>query len=161
MTLAREETFGPIAPLFRFKTEKEGIETANATGFDLAYYFCARDICQVFRVGGRHECGIIGNISTAEVPFGGVKESGLGRERSHRAIEGISEVVAYTALFMQATLWARPHIRLGEFSRGSLSVADARELPGDVYRSALIGADCSGGIRDSSFLESSADLDPA
>ncbi|MFM8768735.1 MAG: NAD-dependent succinate-semialdehyde dehydrogenase, partial [Rubrivivax sp.] len=84
MLCAREETFGPVAPVFRFKTEAEAIALANATEFGLASYFYSRDIGRIFRVGEALEYGLVGIntglISTAEVPFGGVKQSGLGRE---------------------------------------------------------------------------------
>jgi succinate-semialdehyde dehydrogenase/glutarate-semialdehyde dehydrogenase len=96
MAIAREETFGPVAPLFRFKTEDEAIEMANATEFGLACYFYARDIGRVWRVAEGLEYGIVGInegiISTAEAPFGGVKESGLGREGSHHGIEEYLEM---------------------------------------------------------------------
>ena len=84
MLCAREETFGPVAPVFRFKTEAEAIALANDTEFGLAAYFYSRDIGRIFRVGEALESGMVGIntglISTAEVPFGGVKQSGLGRE---------------------------------------------------------------------------------
>jgi succinate-semialdehyde dehydrogenase/glutarate-semialdehyde dehydrogenase len=90
MLCAREETFGPVAPVFRFKTEEEAIRLANATEFGLASYFYSRDIGRIFRVGEALEYGMVGVntglISTAEVPFGGVKQSGLGREGSHHGI---------------------------------------------------------------------------
>jgi succinate-semialdehyde dehydrogenase/glutarate-semialdehyde dehydrogenase len=96
MAVAREETFGPVAPLFRFKTEEEAIEMANATEFGLACYFYARDIGRVWRVAEGLEYGMVGInegiISTAEAPFGGVKESGLGREGSHHGIEEYLEM---------------------------------------------------------------------
>ncbi len=89
MLCAREETFGPVAPVFRFETEAEAIALANATEFGLASYFYSRDIGRVFRVGEALEYGMVGVntglISTAEVPFGGVKQSGLGREGALRA----------------------------------------------------------------------------
>ena len=92
----REETFGPVAPLFRFKTEEEAIQLANDTPFGLAAYFYARDIGRIFRVAEGIECGIIGInegiISTEVAPFGGMKESGLGREGSHHAIDEYLEV---------------------------------------------------------------------
>ena len=97
----REETFGPVAPLFRFKTEEEAIALANDTEFGLASYFYARDVGRIFRVAEALEYGIIGInegiISTAEVPFGGFKQSGLGREGSHMGIEEYLEV-KYLAL---------------------------------------------------------------
>jgi succinate-semialdehyde dehydrogenase/glutarate-semialdehyde dehydrogenase len=96
MAVAREETFGPVAPLFRFKTEEEAIAMANATEFGLACYFYARDIGRVWRVAEGLEYGMVGInegiISTAEAPFGGVKESGLGREGSHHGVEEYLEM---------------------------------------------------------------------
>ncbi len=95
MLCAREETFGPVAPVFRFKTEAEAIEMANATEFGLASYFYSRDIGRIFRVGEALEYGMVGVntglISTSEVPFGGVKQSGLGREGSHHGIDDYLE----------------------------------------------------------------------
>ncbi|ALV06175.1 NAD-dependent succinate-semialdehyde dehydrogenase [Roseateles depolymerans] len=91
MLCAREETFGPVAPVFRFQTEAEAIQMANATEFGLASYFYSRDIGRIFRVGEALESGMVGVntglISTAEVPFGGVKQSGLGREGGHQGID--------------------------------------------------------------------------
>jgi succinate-semialdehyde dehydrogenase/glutarate-semialdehyde dehydrogenase len=96
MAIAREETFGPVAPLFRFKTEDEAVEMANATEFGLACYFYARDIGRVWRVAEGLEYGMVGInegiISTAEAPFGGVKQSGLGREGSHHGVEEYLEI---------------------------------------------------------------------
>ncbi len=96
MAMAREETFGPVAPLFKFKTEAEVIAAANNTEFGLACYFYSRDIGRVWRVGEALEYGMVGInegiISTAEAPFGGVKESGLGREGSHHGMEEYVEV---------------------------------------------------------------------
>ena len=96
MAVAREETFGPVAPLFRFKTEKEAIDMANATEFGLACYFYARDLGRVWRVAEALEYGMVGInegiISTAEAPFGGVKESGLGREGSRHGLEEYLEM---------------------------------------------------------------------
>jgi succinate-semialdehyde dehydrogenase/glutarate-semialdehyde dehydrogenase len=101
MVCAREETFGPVAPVFRFKTEAEAIALANATEFGLASYFYSRDIGRIFRVAEALEYGMVGIntglISTAEVPFGGVKQSGLGREGSRHGIEDYVEV-KYLAL---------------------------------------------------------------
>jgi len=86
MLIAHEETFGPVAPLFRFQTEEEVIAMANATEFGLASYFYSRDIGRVWRVAEAIETGIVGVntglISTEMAPFGGVKQSGLGREGS-------------------------------------------------------------------------------
>ncbi len=96
MLCAREETFGPVAPVFRFKTEAEAIALANDTEFGLASYFYSRDIGRIFRVGEALEYGMVGVntglISTAEVPFGGVKQSGLGREGSHHGIDDYLEI---------------------------------------------------------------------
>jgi len=96
-----EETFGPVAPLFRFKTEEEAIALANDTPFGLAAYFYARDVGRIFRVAEGIESGMIGInegiISTEVAPFGGVKESGLGREGSLYGIDEYLEV-KYLAL---------------------------------------------------------------
>jgi len=92
----RDETFGPVAPLFRFKTEEEAIRLANDTEFGLASYFYSRDIGRIFRVAEGLEYGIVGIneglISTEIAPFGGVKESGLGREGSKYGIEDYLEI---------------------------------------------------------------------
>lgn len=97
----REETFGPVAPLFRFKTEEEAVKLANDTEFGLAAYFYARDVGRIFRVAEALEYGIVGIneglISTEVAPFGGMKESGLGREGSKYGIEEYLEV-KYLAL---------------------------------------------------------------
>jgi succinate-semialdehyde dehydrogenase/glutarate-semialdehyde dehydrogenase len=96
MKVTKEETFGPVAPLFRFKTDDDAIRLANDTEFGLAAYFYARDLARVWRVAEGLESGIVGIntglISTAEAPFGGVKESGLGREGSKYGIEDYLEV---------------------------------------------------------------------
>jgi succinate-semialdehyde dehydrogenase/glutarate-semialdehyde dehydrogenase len=96
MLCAREETFGPVAPVFRFKTEAEAIERANATEFGLASYFYSRDVGRIFRVAEALEYGMVGIntglISTAEVPFGGVKQSGLGREGARQGIDEYVEL---------------------------------------------------------------------
>ncbi|MCO5976160.1 NAD-dependent succinate-semialdehyde dehydrogenase [Ideonella oryzae] len=96
MLCAKEETFGPVAPIFRFKDEAEVVELANATEFGLASYFYSRDIGRIFRVGEALEYGMVGIntglISTAEVPFGGIKQSGLGREGAHQGMEDYVEV---------------------------------------------------------------------
>ena len=92
----REETFGPVAPLFRFRTEEEAIAMANDTEFGLAAYFYARDVGRVFRVAEALEYGMVGIneglISTEVAPFGGVKSSGLGREGSKYGIEDYLEI---------------------------------------------------------------------
>ncbi len=92
----KEETFGPVAPLFRFTTEEEAIRLANDTEFGLASYFYARDVGRIFRVAEALEYGMIGInegiISTEVAPFGGMKSSGLGREGSHQGIDEYLEV---------------------------------------------------------------------
>ena len=97
----REETFGPVAPLFKFKTDEEGVALANDSEFGLAAYFYARDIGRIFRVAEAIEAGIIGInegiISTEVAPFGGVKQSGLGREGSKYGIDDYLEI-KYLAL---------------------------------------------------------------
>lgn len=94
--VAKEETFGPLAPLFRFKDEQDVIAQANDTEFGLAAYFYARDLSRVFRVGEALEYGIVGIntgiISTEVAPFGGIKSSGLGREGSKYGIEDYLEI---------------------------------------------------------------------
>ncbi|MGA3193925.1 MAG: NADP-dependent succinate-semialdehyde dehydrogenase [Terriglobales bacterium] len=96
MAVAKEETFGPLAPLFRFKTESDAIALANDTQFGLAAYFYGRDIARVWRVAEALEYGIVGIntgiISTEVAPFGGVKESGVGREGSKYGIEEYLEI---------------------------------------------------------------------
>ena len=96
MRLAEEETFGPVAPLFRFKDEGEAIRIANDTPYGLAAYFYTRDLPRAWRVAEALEYGMVGInegiISTELAPFGGVKESGLGREGSHHGIEEFVEL---------------------------------------------------------------------
>ena len=96
MMVAHEETFGPLAPIFAFDTEAEVIALANDTEFGLAAYFYSRDIGRVMRVAERLESGMVGVntglISTAEAPFGGVKQSGLGREGSMYGIDEFVQV---------------------------------------------------------------------
>jgi len=96
MTIAKEEVFGPVAPLFCFDTEEEAVKQANATEYGLAAYFYSRDIGRVWRVSDALEYGMVGInsgvISTEVAPFGGVKNSGLGREGSHHGIEEYSEL---------------------------------------------------------------------
>ncbi len=91
MAFAREETFGPLAPVFKFKADEDVIRMANDTEFGLAAYFYARDLGRVWRVAEQLEYGIVGIntglISTEVAPFGGVKQSGLGREGSHYGID--------------------------------------------------------------------------
>ena len=96
MLCTKEETFGPLAPVVRFKTEAEAVALANATEFGLASYFYSRYIGRIFRVAEALESGMVGIntglISVAEVPFGGVKQSGLGREGARQGIEDYVEV---------------------------------------------------------------------
>jgi succinate-semialdehyde dehydrogenase / glutarate-semialdehyde dehydrogenase len=96
MKIASEETFGPVAPLFKFTTEAEVIEAANAVPFGLAGYFYSRDVGRCWRVGEALDVGIVGInegiISTEIAPFGGVKQSGLGREGSHHGMEEFLEI---------------------------------------------------------------------
>ena len=96
MRVAREETFGPLAPVFRFKTEKEAIRLANDTEFGLAAYFFTRDNARIWRVGEALEFGVIGintgNTSYEGAPFGGLKASGIGREGSQHGINEFLEI---------------------------------------------------------------------
>lgn len=96
MLCAREETFGPLAPVFRFRTEQEAVDAANNTEFGLASYFYSRDIGRIYRVSEALEYGMVGInvgiIATEHVPFGGVKQSGLGREGSHHGMEEYLEM---------------------------------------------------------------------
>lgn len=96
MLCAKEETFGPFAPVFKFKTEQEAIAAANDTEFGLASYFYSRDIGRIYRVGEALEYGMVGInvgiLATEHVPFGGVKQSGLGREGSHFGMDDYVEI---------------------------------------------------------------------
>ena len=96
MLCAREETFGPFAPVFKFTTEQEAVDAANATEFGLASYFYSRDVGRIFRVSEALEYGMVGInvgiLATEHVPFGGVKQSGLGREGSHHGIDDYVEL---------------------------------------------------------------------
>jgi succinate-semialdehyde dehydrogenase/glutarate-semialdehyde dehydrogenase len=96
MRVSNEETFGPVAPLYRFKTDDDAIAMANATEFGLAGYFYSRDIGRIFRAAEQMETGMVcvnsGILSTEIAPFGGVKQSGLGREGSKYGIEEYLEV---------------------------------------------------------------------
>jgi succinate-semialdehyde dehydrogenase/glutarate-semialdehyde dehydrogenase len=96
MLCAKEETFGPFAPVFRFNTEQEAIDAANNTEFGLASYFYSRDVGRIFRVSEALEYGMVGInvgiIATEHVPFGGVKQSGLGREGSHHGMDEYVEM---------------------------------------------------------------------
>ena len=96
MMVTNDETFGPVAPLFKFETEEDVIEQANDTIFGLASYFYARDLSRVYRVSEALEYGMVGIntglISTEVAPFGGVKQSGIGREGSRHGIEDYLEM---------------------------------------------------------------------
>jgi len=96
MLCAKEETFGPFAPVFKFSTEQEAIDAANNTEFGLASYFYTRDMGRIYRVGEALEYGMVGVnvgiLATEHVPFGGVKQSGLGREGSHFGMDDYVEV---------------------------------------------------------------------
>jgi succinate-semialdehyde dehydrogenase / glutarate-semialdehyde dehydrogenase len=96
MACAKEETFGPFAPIFKFKTEQEAVDAANNTEFGLASYFYSRDVGRIFRVAEALEYGMVGInvgiLATEHVPFGGVKQSGLGREGSHHGIDDYVEI---------------------------------------------------------------------
>jgi len=98
MLLANEVTFGPLAPLFRFGAEVEAIAIANDTPFGLASYFYTRDIGRAWRVGEALEFGMVGlntgSVSMESAPFGGVKQSGLGREGSAYGIDEYLEIKA-------------------------------------------------------------------
>jgi len=99
MRLASEETFGPVAPLFRFRDEAEAIELANATPYGLASYFYTENLHRAWRVGERLEAGMValntGSIAMEMAPFGGVKQSGLGREGGHAGLEEYLETKAF------------------------------------------------------------------
>ena len=96
MLCAKEETFGPFAPVFKFKTEAQAIDAANNTEYGLASYFYSRDVGRIFRVTEALEYGMVGVnvgiLATEHVPFGGVKQSGLGREGSHLGIDDYVEI---------------------------------------------------------------------
>ncbi|MEM7615237.1 MAG: aldehyde dehydrogenase family protein, partial [Pseudomonadota bacterium] len=96
MVVTHDETFGPVAPLFKFDDEADVIAQANDTIFGLASYFYANDLSRVWRVAEALEYGMVGVntglISTEVAPFGGVKQSGLGREGSHHGVEDFLEM---------------------------------------------------------------------
>ena len=96
MIIAQDEVFGPVAPVFRFKTEEEVIALANDTDFGLASYFYSRDVARCWRVAEALEAGMVGInegfISTTLAPFGGVKESGMGREGSKYGMDYFMEI---------------------------------------------------------------------
>ncbi len=96
MLCAKEETFGPFAPVFKFETEQEAVDAANNTEFGLASYFYSRDVGRIFRVAEALEYGMVGInvgiLATEHVPFGGMKQSGLGREGSHHGIDDYVEI---------------------------------------------------------------------
>lgn len=96
MMIANEEIFGPVAAVFRFKTEDEAIKIANDTEYGLASYFYSKDVSRCWRIAEALECGMVGIneglISTAVAPFGGVKESGIGREGSKYGMDYFMEI---------------------------------------------------------------------
>ncbi len=96
MLVSREETFGPVAPLYRFETDEQAVAMGNDTEFGLAAYFYSRDIGRIWRAAEGLEYGIVGIntgiISTEVAPFGGVKESGIGREGSKYGIDDFVEI---------------------------------------------------------------------
>lgn len=96
MLCAREKTFGPLAPVFRFSTDEEAIRAANDTEFGLASYFYSRDIDRIYRVAKALEYGMVGInvgiIASEHVPFSGVKQSGLGRKGSHHSMNDYLEI---------------------------------------------------------------------
>ena len=96
MLLANEEIFGPVAPVFRFKTEEQVLQMGNDTEFGLASYFYSKDVARCWRVAEALECGMVGIneglISTALAPFGGIKESGMGREGSKYGMDYFMEI---------------------------------------------------------------------
>jgi succinate-semialdehyde dehydrogenase/glutarate-semialdehyde dehydrogenase len=96
MVIAQEEVFGPVAPVFRFSTEEEVIKMANDTEYGLASYFYTKDVSRCWRVAEALECGMVGMneglISNAVAPFGGVKESGVGREGSKYGMDYFMEI---------------------------------------------------------------------
>jgi succinate-semialdehyde dehydrogenase/glutarate-semialdehyde dehydrogenase len=96
MAIAREETFGPVAPLFRFSTEEEALALANDTTAGLAGYFFSRDVGRCWRVAEQLECGMVGInsglLSSEVIPFGGIKESGQGREGSRYGLDDYTEL---------------------------------------------------------------------
>lgn len=100
MLVARDETFGPLAAIFAFSTEDEAVQMANDTELGLAGYFFCRDLARCMRVARRLECGMLGLntglISAAETPFGGVKESGFGREGSKYGLQEYQNVKSVT-----------------------------------------------------------------
>ena len=95
MLFSKDEIFGPVAPIYKFKTEEEAIQLANNTEFGLACYFYTQDLGTTFRVSEALEYGLVGVnegvITTVEAPFGGYKESGLGKEGGHQGIEDYLE----------------------------------------------------------------------
>ena len=100
MDVAYDETFGPLAPIFGFRTDEEALDLANNTEFGLAGYFFSQDLNRVFRVAGALQVGMIGVntglISAAETPFGGIKESGIGREGSKYGLAEYQNIKAVT-----------------------------------------------------------------
>jgi succinate-semialdehyde dehydrogenase/glutarate-semialdehyde dehydrogenase len=99
MRVGSEETFGPVAPLFRFKTEEEALDLANSTAYGLAAYFYTENIRRSWRVAERLEFGMVGlntgSVSVEMAPFGGIKQSGFGREGSHFGVDEFLQVKAF------------------------------------------------------------------
>ena len=99
MRISSEETFGPVAPLFRFESEDEAIALANSTPYGLAAYFYTENIRRAWRVAERLEFGMVGcntgSVSIEMAPFGGIKQSGFGREGSHYGIDEFLQVKAF------------------------------------------------------------------
>jgi succinate-semialdehyde dehydrogenase/glutarate-semialdehyde dehydrogenase len=125
MVMTHEETFGPVAPVYRFKDEDEVITLANATPFGLASYFYARDLGRVFRVAEALEYGMVGvnsaMLGVDVAPFGGVKQSGLGREGSRHGIEEFVEI-KYTAAWGASSISTQRKIESGVGTRDNESV---------------------------------------
>jgi succinate-semialdehyde dehydrogenase / glutarate-semialdehyde dehydrogenase len=100
MMVAKDETFGPLAPIFEFETEEDACLLANDTEFGLAGYFFSKDIGRIMRVAGKLQCGMVGvntgKISASEAPFGGVKESGYGREGSKYGLAEYQNIKSVT-----------------------------------------------------------------
>ncbi|MCW2272569.1 succinate-semialdehyde dehydrogenase [Rhodoblastus acidophilus] len=134
MVMAREETFGPVAPLFRFHDESDVIAQANATQYGLASYFYARDLGRVFRVAEALEYGMVcvnsGVLSTEVAPFGGVKQSGLGREGSRHGIEEFLELKYVLLGGLNAPVGATP-AKVAPTEAATSTVAPAEAHPSE------------------------------
>ncbi len=108
MVCAKEARFGPFAPIFKFSTEQEAIDAANNTEFGLTSYFYSRDLGRIFRVSEALEYDMVGILVTEHVPFGGVKQSGLGREGSHHGMDDYVEIkyLCVGDVLRQSRVWA-------------------------------------------------------